>query len=158
MKHSDFGILLRRSFRERSAVYRNVRLPFRFGGDWDEPSDAPNGHYQRFLYRLKHFEALLGPEVIGVAQRERLAHCHIGVGSTATLNIAGRGNAVDASSLPESEADLEKRLSGVDQAERYRLMIGLGLIRLDRHPPACNKAVRSPTNSTRGGSLSVSGG
>ena len=182
MNHSDLNLLLRQSFRQRSAIRRNVRLPseagIRFSGDltctklfmsttavqanmqgdaaafegwsivlmawcgvrriaidWDDPTDAATGHYQRFLYRLGHFEALLGPDVVGIRRRERLVGCRIGAGSVATLNLAGVSDTVEALSLPKSEADLEKRLAGGNPAEHARLMAGLGLVRLDRQMP-----------------------
>jgi hypothetical protein len=182
MNHADLNALLQHSFRQRSPVRRNVRLPseadIRFCGDlacmkvsmsatavqtnmqddiaafegwsvvlmtwcgvnrividWDEPTDIRNGHYQRFLYRLGHFEALLGPDAVRIVQRERLACCGIGNGSVATLNLAGRGKAGERPSLPGSEADLEKRLAGANPAERSSLMVGLGLVQLDRQMP-----------------------
>ncbi len=102
--------------------------------DWDEPNDTANGHYQRFLYRLRHFEALLGPDVAGIEQRERLARCRVARGSVATLNLAGATAMAETPSLPGSVADLEKRLAGANQAERDRLMATV-TGRLDRQMP-----------------------
>ena len=39
--------------------------------DWDDPADVSNRHYQRYLYRLRHFQALLGPEIIEIARPDR---------------------------------------------------------------------------------------
>jgi hypothetical protein len=103
--------------------------------DWDEPTNIANGHYQRFLYRLRHFEALFGQEVVHIARPERLALSRIGNGSVATLNVAGGGDTVRSPSLPGSEADLEKRLAGANPTERARLMTALGLVELDRQMP-----------------------
>lgn len=182
MNHTELAGLLRRSFRDRSATYRNIRLPaeagMRFGGDiacatlfmsaaavqanmqddaaafegwaivlmawcgvrrvvidWAEPAESGDRHYQRFLYRLRHFEALLGPEVVEVARRDRLVQCRVGNGAVATLNVAKGAVTAGMPSRPGSEADLEKRLAGANPAERGRLMAELGLERLDRQVP-----------------------
>jgi len=106
--------------------------------DWDEPADAANGHYQRFLYRLRHFEALLGPDVVSIAKADRLGRSHIGNGNgaVATINVAGRADTTSSPSMPGSEADLEKRLAGANPTtERDRLMAALGLVSLDRQMP-----------------------
>jgi hypothetical protein len=57
--------------------------------EWADPENANSGHYQRFLYRLRHFATLLGPEIVNVAAPERLTQCRVGDGSRATLNLAG---------------------------------------------------------------------
>jgi hypothetical protein len=103
--------------------------------DWDEPTDAGNGHYQRYLYRLRHFQAMLGPEVVEIARPDRLAGCRIGHDGRATLNVATRTDTTEVPSRPGSEADLEKRLAGANPRERALLMAGLGLVRLDRQMP-----------------------
>jgi hypothetical protein len=182
MNHSEFNILLQKSFRDQAVAPRNVRLPtdagIRIGGDiacatlflsaaavqanmqndaaafeswavvlkvwcgvrritvdWQEPADTGNGHYQRFLYRLGHFEELFGRELLGVVGRERLAQCRVGNGAAATLNLAGNRDTAAMPSVPGSEADLEKRLAGANLAERARLMAALGLVQLDRQMP-----------------------
>lgn len=103
--------------------------------DWEEPADVRNGHYQRFLYRLRHFQALLGPDLIEIARPDRLAQCRIGGDASPTLNLAGGTDTSGLPSHPGSEADLEKRLAGANPRERTRLMSGLGLVRLDRQMP-----------------------
>ena len=53
--------------------------------DWDEPERTAEGHYQRFLYRLRHFQTLLGPEVVEVTGPERLMRCRVGNGAAGPL-------------------------------------------------------------------------
>jgi hypothetical protein len=103
--------------------------------DWDEPADTANGHYQRFLYRLRHFGVLLGSEVVRIANPDRLTKSRIGNGSVAFLNVAGTTDTASIASLGGSEADLEKRLAGANPTERARLMAALGLVKLDRQMP-----------------------
>jgi hypothetical protein len=182
MNHSDFNSTLQRSFRVRSAIRRNVRLPsdrqMRICGDlacatihlsqsavldnmqsdaaafegwslvlltwcgvqhieidWDAPADPRNGHYQRFLYRLGHFCALLGEDVVSAMRPQLLTQSRIGSGGLATLNVARGRDTAAIPSLPGSEADLEKRFAGASPRERAKLMAGLGLVRLDRQVP-----------------------
>ena len=115
--------------------------------DWDEPADTANGHYQRFLYRLQHFETLLGPEIVSIARRDRLARSLIGNGSVATLNVAGHTDTAAISSLSGSEADLEKRLAGANPTERARLMAGSRLGRAGS--PNAGGGVRGAPKSCR---------
>jgi len=103
--------------------------------DWEEPSNTTDGHYQRFLYRLQHFEDLLGADVVSIERRERLTRSRIGYDGVATLNVAGGTNTTGSPSLPGSEADLEKRLAGGNPTERARLMTALRLDQLDRQMP-----------------------
>ncbi len=102
--------------------------------DWEQPAE-PSGHYQRFLYRVERFVALLGPEVLTVREPHRLAASKMSGGCTPTLNLASGVDSLDTPSRPGSEAELEKRLAGADSDARSRLMSELGLALLDRQMP-----------------------
>lgn len=111
----------------------------RFTIDWDQP-DGPrlgNGgrHYQRFLYRLKHFQTLMGPDVIEVKQPERLEELRVRDGGGAMLNVAATAANEDAEGrISTSEAALEIQLTREGPA-RKRLLGALDLVELDRQFP-----------------------
>ena len=102
--------------------------------DWAEPT-KPSGHYQRFLYRIEHFVALSGPDVLTVREPYRLAGSKMSGGCTPTLNLASGVDSLDTPSRPGSAAELEKRLAGAAPGARSRLMAELGLALLDRQMP-----------------------
>lgn len=111
----------------------------RFTIDWDQPDDlhrADGGrHYQRFLYRLRHFRALMGPDVIEVKQPERLEQLRVRDGSNAMLNIATSAAAEDGECRTStSEAALEIQLTKAGPA-RNRIGAALELVELDRQFP-----------------------
>ena len=111
----------------------------RFTIDWDQPDDPHLGkwgrHYQRFLYRLKHFQTLMGRDVIEVKRPERLEQLRVREGSGAMLNVATTAANEDGEGgNSTSEAALEILLTGEGPA-RMRLLGDLDLVELDRQFP-----------------------
>jgi hypothetical protein len=111
----------------------------RFTIDWDQPDDPHLGnggrHYQRFLYRLKHFQTLMGPDVIEVKQPERLEQLRVREGSGAMLNVAATAANEDSEGgNSTSEAAVEIQLTR-DGPDRKRIESVLGIVELDRQFP-----------------------
>ena len=106
--------------------------------DWEQPegSGVNDPHFQRFLYRVTRFAELLGPEVVQVAQPDRIAALRIThLGVRPTINVAQGGDTANTLSPTKSEAELEKTFVRADSPARHRLMSHLKLSKLDRQFP-----------------------
>jgi hypothetical protein len=106
--------------------------------DWEQHagSDLNGPHFQRFLYRVARFAELLGPEVVQVAQPERLAALRITDPAVRpTINVAKSRDSAGTPSSKNSEAELEKTFIRTDSPSRHRLMAHLKLSKLDRQFP-----------------------
>jgi hypothetical protein len=112
--------------------------------DWDAPDAAAlasdPGHYQRFLYRVHHFARLLGPDRVSVRGEDRLSLLRVGLGQRAVFTVAGEPRMATYGAAPDdwrglSEEALERWLTAPDSSACPRLMVGLGLQRIDRQFP-----------------------
>ena len=106
--------------------------------DWHQPDgsgvNAP--HFQRFLYRVKRFAELLGPDLVHVAQPDRLGALRTNdTDVRPTINVAAGSCTANMPSPAKSEAELEKTFIRGDSPPRHRLMSRLKLISLDRQFP-----------------------
>jgi hypothetical protein len=77
--------------------------------DWDAPSDAPDGHYERFLYRMYQFSKLF-PGWFEVADAQKLQKCKALCGTQLILNVASRRASQSQPRTTSREYQLEAEL------------------------------------------------
>lgn len=73
--------------------------------DWESPDDQADPHYQRFLYRARHFASLF--DWFSISRPERLGASRLKPGSTLVLNAPGDRTGSDEL-VTKGEAALER--------------------------------------------------
>jgi hypothetical protein len=97
--------------------------------DWNVPSDGPDGHYERFLYRMHQFSKLF-PGWFEVADPQKLEKCRALCGTPLFLNVASRRESPSPPKTTSPEYLVEAELVKSPQFREH-----FGLKQVDRQFP-----------------------
>lgn len=97
--------------------------------DWAAPANSPNGHYERFLYRVGQFQELF-PDWFELVDPQRLEKCKALCESTLVLNVAAK-----RSRLVESRTTSPEYRFEIELIKSPEFCQQFGLERVDRQFP-----------------------